>query len=119
MNNLNINDQLKELLKETPVTSPKSWQEVQAATDKLADDPEYVADVLKTRFVLDLLAAMRERNISQTNLARAIGKSRQYVSDILNEKQSTNFTIETMTTLALALGVDLEISLCRRKSNGK
>ena len=119
MNNSIINDQIKAFLESTSTVSPERWQEVQAATDKLAHDPEYIADVLKTRFVLDILAAMRERNMSQSALARAIGKSRQYVSAILDEKESINFTIETMTTLALALGVDLEISLCRRKSNGK
>lgn len=109
-----IDDQLKELLDATPAVAPESWKEVQEATDRLAHDPEYVADVLKTRFVLDILAAMRERKMSQAELARSLGRSRQYVSAILDDEASTNFTIETMTTLAFALGVELDISLGRR-----
>ncbi len=109
----NIPDhELEAFLAATPPATAESMKAVQDEADTLSRDPEYLSELLKTRFVLDIVAAMRNRGMSQSQLAKAIGKSRQYVSTIFDEENATNFTIETMTMLASCLGLELDISLC-------
>lgn len=55
---------------------------------------------------------METLGMTQADLARAIGKSPAYVSRILNG--DTNFTLETMAALAMAVDGDIAIRLCGR-----
>ncbi|MFA6239665.1 MAG: helix-turn-helix transcriptional regulator [Candidatus Hydrogenedentales bacterium] len=70
-------------------------------------DPEFQAGYLKAAFVDDVCAAMHEMNITKSALAERLGKSRQYVTRVLNE--SANFTIDSMAEIATALGRQLTI----------
>ncbi len=70
-------------------------------------DPEFQAGYLKAAFVDDICAAMHEMNITKSALAERLGKSRQYVTRVLNE--SANFTIDSMAEIAAALGRQLTI----------
>lgn len=67
----------------------------------LERDPEFVADRLRADLVEDILASMRDRGMNKNQLAEKLGKSRQYVTRILNE--SDNFTLATVAQLACAL----------------
>ena len=64
-------------------------------------DPEFVAGYLKAQFVEDIYKAMEKQNLNRNQLAKKLGKSRQYVGKILNEK--ANFTLETLAEIACAL----------------
>lgn len=77
----------------------------------LATDPEFQLECLKARFVEDVLAAMEEQGLGASDLARRLGRSRQYVSAILNEK--SNFTLESLARIAAALGLQPAVRMVR------
>lgn len=60
---------------------------------------EVVADYQNGVIVQNILTIMEEKEISQKELAKLIGKSKQYVSRILLEKQ--NFTINSLALFFL------------------
>lgn len=72
-------------------------------------DPEFVAEYAKTRFLEDLLHEMELQDLKPAALAKRLGKSRQYVSRILQEQD--NFTIDTLAKLAAALGQTITLTL--------
>jgi transcriptional regulator with XRE-family HTH domain len=57
----------------------------------------------------EICAIMEEKGISRSELARRLGKTRAYVTKILNGVP--NLTIETLTRISLALGAKLEIKM--------
>lgn len=59
-------------------------------------------------FVGQISAAMRKRKITQSDLARAWGKSRQYVSRIIRGG-NPSMTAKTMAELCVLVGLRLEI----------
>lgn len=75
----------------------------------LSSDPEFIAEYLKTMFVEDIWRVMDEQGISRAELARRLGKSRQYVGRVLHE--SANFTLESIAELACALGMQVVLRL--------
>ena len=54
---------------------------------------------------LQVLRAMEEQSITQVELAKRMGCTQQYVSNLL--KGSSNMTLETIARLENALGIDL------------
>lgn len=54
---------------------------------------------------LQVLRAMEEQSVTQVELAKRMGCTQQYVSNLL--KGSSNMTLETIARLELALGIDL------------
>jgi DNA-binding phage protein len=70
-------------------------------------DVEFVTDYIKGKFVEDVLAAMEQKKILKIDLAKRIGKSRQYVGRVLNE--TSNFSIQSMVEIALALNMTIEV----------
>jgi transcriptional regulator with XRE-family HTH domain len=75
-------------------------------------DPEFVAGSLKALFVEDIYQAMASEGINRNELAQRLGKSRQYVSRILNE--SDNFTIDTLAKISCALNRNIALRLFNR-----
>lgn len=73
---------------------------------------EYWTQAAMRRFVLDIDHRMNAQNISRAELAEAIGTSRAYVTKAL--RGDVNFTLETMTKLALAVGGKLHIEVVDR-----
>jgi len=71
-------------------------------------DPEFVAGYLKARFVEDIYTVMEVQGLNRNQLAKKLGKSRQYVGRVLNE--NANFTLETLAEIACAL----EMQVCAR-----
>jgi transcriptional regulator with XRE-family HTH domain len=87
----------------------ESLAELKRMKLNLDQDPEFVAGFLKAMFVEDILRAMEAEGINRNELARRLGKSRQYVSRILNE--TDNFTIKTLAAIACALRRDIALRL--------
>ncbi len=73
------------------------------------NDTEFVAGYLKACLVRDILMAMKEEGINRQQLAERLGKSRQYVSRILNE--TANFTLQSIAELACALGRKVHVGI--------
>lgn len=104
-----MNDLMKELL-----LSEGSLEELRKLSAKAGKmdvkyDIDSRADLLKAEVVYGIKQIMEEKNISQTDLADRMKKTRQYVSRILNE--TANFTLKTIAELTVALGVTVEISI--------
>jgi transcriptional regulator with XRE-family HTH domain len=75
-------------------------------------DAEFVADFAKGLIVEDLLRALEEEGWTRSELARRLGKSRQYVSHFLAEK--ANFGIESLAELAATTRRKLVVRMIRR-----
>ena len=73
----------------------------------------FLEDSLKARFVEDVCRVLKETGISQAEFARRLGKSRQYVSRVLNE--NANFTLGSLVDIALALDCSIELRICRHE----
>lgn len=101
-------DLLKLFQGSRPLTK-KETEHLAKAGEALDDDPQFRADYLKSLFVSRILEAVEQKGISSSELARRWGKSRQYVSRILDEDQRVNFTIESMTELAALVGRRLDL----------
>jgi transcriptional regulator with XRE-family HTH domain len=71
------------------------------------DSYEYWATEFADEYTEQLCNLMLEKEVSQTDLARLSGCTRQHISNILCGY--TNFTIESMAKLALALDHRLEL----------
>ena len=89
---------------------PSPDGETQETMD-LTRDPEFISLYLKGSFTEAILQAMQEEGFTKGSLAEKLGKSRQYVSRVLNEE--ANFTIETMVQFCLALNRQLSLLVHR------
>ncbi len=81
--------------------------------EQLDQSPSFRADYLKSLFVEKMLEAMTEAGTKQTEIAKCLGKTRQYVSKVLNEDRRINFTIETMCEFAHLVGRYVDIQVLR------
>ena len=71
-------------------------------------DEFHIAGV-KIEIAEQIYRMMGERKVTQTELARRLGKNRAYISKIL--KGTTNFTIETLVKIGRQLGAEWEFHL--------
>lgn len=69
--------------------------------DNLEQDPEFVAGLLKIEFTDELSIAMESKGLSKADLADRVGCSKAYITKVL--RGTTNFTLETMAKLAMAV----------------
>jgi transcriptional regulator with XRE-family HTH domain len=69
----------------------------------LEDDLDFLTEEMTFDIVNEIRRVMKEEKISQTGLAIRIGKSRAYISKILN--YSPNMTIHSLAMVAMALGL--------------
>lgn len=99
------------ILKDVPKTSQAMLDRIETANRKLENDPEFLADVERARFVNLVLSAMEEKKINRSELARRIGKSRQYVQKLLNEDARVSFTLKTITNVLFALEKRLKLGI--------
>ncbi|MCC5875328.1 MAG: helix-turn-helix transcriptional regulator [Candidatus Sumerlaeia bacterium] len=74
-------------------------------------DPDFMTERLKADIVEEVLVAMEEIGINKNQLAERLGKSRQWVSRVLNE--GDNFTVATVAKLACAVRRQASIHLDR------
>ncbi|MCD6589493.1 MAG: helix-turn-helix transcriptional regulator, partial [Candidatus Fermentibacteraceae bacterium] len=76
---------------------------------RLEADPLFLVEYMKLTLTDDIFTVMEEESISKTELANRLGKSRQYVSRILNE--TANFTLDSIARIAAALEKDVVLRL--------
>ncbi len=101
--------ELAELFRNARPVTPEMAAEIGEANRALAKDPDFMADCMKGYFVECVLQGLEETGLKKAQLGKRIGKSRQYINKILNEDKRVNFTIETMTQIAHALGRRLDL----------
>ena len=80
---------------------------------QLFDEARRMREYWEEGAILDfteaLYVAMEEQGVTRTELARRLGTSQAYVTRVLSGH--ANFTLKTMSKLALALGLQLEVGL--------
>ena len=103
--------ELAEMFRNARPVTQEMVDEIAATNRALGDDPDFMADLLKGYFVECILEGLEETGLSKAQLAKRIGKTRQYINKVLNEDKRVNFTIESMVKIAHALGrkVDLHV----------
>lgn len=71
--------------------------------------PGFHKELAILEFTEELWRVMQEQGVSGSELGRRIGSSQAYVSRVLNG--GANFTLGSMTKLAMGLGVELRMHL--------
>jgi transcriptional regulator with XRE-family HTH domain len=82
--------------------------------DRAETSSEYWRASATIDFAEDLFRLMDEAGVSRAELARRLGTSPAYVTQVL--RADGNFTLETMTRFATALGHQVRIHLAPMKS---
>lgn len=76
---------------------------------RLESDPLFLVEYMKATITSDILSVMEKESITVLELAHRLGKSRQYVSRVLNE--TANFTLDSIARIAVALKKDVVLRL--------
>lgn len=74
-----------------------------------ASQAEYKHELAISAFTNDVARVMREKAVSQSELARRLGVSRARVSQLLQHKSSP--TLRTMVEVATALGCEVTLGV--------
>ncbi|HEV7506706.1 MAG TPA: helix-turn-helix transcriptional regulator [Thermoanaerobaculia bacterium] len=74
----------------------------------VARSVDYWQDIAQTDFARDMHRRMKEMGISAAELARRMGTSKAYVSQLMD---GGNFTLLTMVKVAMALGAVVRVQL--------
>ena len=75
---------------------------------------DYWVDGPITEFIEDIWRLMEEQKVSRAELARRLGTSRAYVTKLLGG--NANFTLQTMTKVAMALGSTVHVHVADQKA---
>ena len=100
-------DDIAALFADARPTTTADLSQLERAAEALLGDPKFVADHAKGLIIEDILRAMEAAGMTRNALAGKIGKSRQYVSKILDEDRRVNFTIDSLAEFSAALGIQL------------
>ena len=73
---------------------------------------DYWVEAAIIEFTMDIDRLMDEQGVSRAELARRLGTSRAYVTKLLGG--NANFTLETMTKVAMALGGAVHVHIAPR-----
>lgn len=96
--------------------SSPSLEEKLERWDQMFKDAEETVDYWLEgailEFTMDLGRLMEEQDVSRAELARRLGTSRAYVTKLLGG--NANFTLETMTKVAMALGSAVHVHVAPR-----
>ena len=111
--------ELAELFRNSKPVSQDAIDAIAATNRALADDADFMADILKGYFVERVLDGLEETGLNKSQLGKRIGKSRQYVNKILDEDKRVNFTIETMTKIAHAINCRLDIHVLKKNEEAQ
>jgi plasmid maintenance system antidote protein VapI len=82
-------------------------QEAESSVDYWVDGPII-------EFSEDIWRLMEEQKVSRAELARRLGTSRAYVTKLLGG--NANFTLHTMTKVAMALGATIHVHVADQKA---
>ncbi len=83
--------------------------EYESLDEDFRDDPQYAFFRASDRFVAQICIAMDEQGVSQAELARRLGVSRQHISAFMADPG--NPTLQTIVEMAHALGLRVNIEL--------
>lgn len=79
--------------------------------EALFQDPQFRKELAIEAFVLDasevIARAMKEQRVSRAELARRMGKSRAWITQVLSGR--ANLTLRTLAEIAWSLGVELKL----------
>lgn len=79
--------------------------------EALFQDPLFRKELAIEAFVLDasevIARAMKEQRVSRAELARRMGKSRAWITQVLSGR--ANLTLRTLAEIAWSLGVELKL----------
>lgn len=77
--------------------------------EKFKDDPEYITEGILLELNEKIVLKMKELNISRAELAKRLGKSKPFITKLLDGNH--NLTVKTMVSMAQALECDLLLDL--------
>jgi transcriptional regulator with XRE-family HTH domain len=93
-----------------------SAEKLAAMLGELEASDTYHIESVKLEITEQIYLTMQEFDIGNAELARRLGKSRQYVTKIL--QGTANFTIESLVKIARALNCNLDFRLSPRQEKG-
>lgn len=79
--------------------------------------PDYWSAVAAHEFVRELERRMEEQGVSRAELARRLGSSKAYVTKVMSA--DANFTLTTMTRLAMAVGGEVHVRIVDPKKKAR
>lgn len=97
--------EMEEMLKNARPLSEIDLEGLAEANRAISRDPRHIAAVMKGVFVNDILCAMHEKKLNKSQLAVKWGKTRQYLNSVLDRENPGNFTIDTIVSLSMTLGL--------------
>ncbi|WP_447875849.1 helix-turn-helix domain-containing protein [Serratia fonticola] len=72
-------------------------------------DREMACERLQFNTTEDIILAMQDAGINQSDLARKLGRSKSYVSQLLEGRR--NMTLKTLSDIAYAIGAEARVSI--------
>jgi len=75
---------------------------------------DYWKEVAAHQFIRELESRMERQEVSRAELARRLGTSKAYITKVLGA--NVNFTLATMTRLAMALEAEVSVRLTDRNA---
>lgn len=85
--------------------------------EELKNDADFRLEMIILDLTEQISTRMKERGLTQTKLAKALGITPAAVTKIL--KGSPNFTLKSLLKVADALQVELNLSLCAKNADRK
>ncbi|MBK9706913.1 MAG: helix-turn-helix transcriptional regulator [Acidobacteria bacterium] len=79
---------------------------------QIQESPGFKVEELKVEIAEQIYLAMERNKISNSELARRMGKSRAYITKIL--RGNVNFTLETLVAISNALQMDIKFEFTAR-----
>ena len=111
MNTPQLSDAALALFRQARKLSKADLDRLAEAAGQLDEDPKFRAEYLKSLLLEQIREAMDAKGISQSEMARRWGKTRQYLSRVLDEDKRVNFTLETLVELSALVGRKVEVNL--------
>ncbi|HYU35589.1 MAG TPA: helix-turn-helix transcriptional regulator [Thermoanaerobaculia bacterium] len=99
---------------EASETLKKNLERYRQFLEEARSSVDYWVDGPITEFSEDIWRLMEEQKVSRAELARRLGTSRAYVTKLLGG--NANFTLHTMTKVAMALGATVHIHVADQKA---
>ncbi len=81
--------------------------------ERLKKDGRLQIEEAKVELSEQIFVLMEDKDITEAELARRLNTSRAYVNKVL--QGSTNFTVESLVKIGMALGCELKIEFTKEK----
>ena len=91
------------------MSKPQACKSFKQLFAEARQHPDFYKELAILEFTEELVRAMEHAGVSRSELARRIDRSPAYITKLL--RGSANFTLASMTKLALALDMELKLNL--------